>query len=186
MQVYFKADTNNTGAATLNLNGLGAVAIKKDATDDLEDDDIVSGQIVHVVYDGTNWQLNLGISSEGMFSGSKACASHQRLGNILTGSAGCLYDPTTGVAGGATKVITAAISPAPVTDGGDFIEGTHCYVKLGGSLSGATSVQLTLNGIGPKNILHANQQQIQGTDGSQDDIWHCVYDRANGTWFKIG
>lgn len=58
MVVHFKANTANTGACTLNVNGLGAVAIKKlGGTKDLSDDEIKAGQIVTVVYDGTNFQM---------------------------------------------------------------------------------------------------------------------------------
>jgi hypothetical protein len=57
MTVRFKANTANTGAATLNVNGLGAKTIKKNHDQDLADGDIESGQIVEVVYDGTNFQM---------------------------------------------------------------------------------------------------------------------------------
>jgi hypothetical protein len=56
----FKANTANTGAATVNFNGTGAVTIKKAAggiTTDLEDNDIRAGQWVEVVYNGTNYQM---------------------------------------------------------------------------------------------------------------------------------
>jgi hypothetical protein len=56
----FKANTANTGAATINFNGLGAKTIKKVAggvTTDLSDNDIRAGQWVDVVYDGTNMQM---------------------------------------------------------------------------------------------------------------------------------
>lgn len=56
----FKANTANTGAATLALNGLSAVTIKKAAggiTTDLATNDIRAGQWVDVVYDGTNFQM---------------------------------------------------------------------------------------------------------------------------------
>ena len=53
----FKADVANTGACTLNVNAKGAKAIKKLNNQDLEDDDIEIGQIVEVVYDGTNFQM---------------------------------------------------------------------------------------------------------------------------------
>jgi hypothetical protein len=56
----FTANTANTGAATLNLNGLGAKTIKKvvgGITIDLTDNDIRVGQIVDVIYDGTNMQM---------------------------------------------------------------------------------------------------------------------------------
>lgn len=57
MVVHFKANTANTGAATLNVNSLGAVTIKKHHDQDLEDNDIESGQVVTVVHDGTNFQM---------------------------------------------------------------------------------------------------------------------------------
>lgn len=56
----FKANTANTGACTVNFNGLGAKTIKKAAggiTTDLADNDIRAGQWVDLVYDGTNMQM---------------------------------------------------------------------------------------------------------------------------------
>jgi hypothetical protein len=57
MIINFKADVANTGACTLNVNGLGAKAIKKNVSSDLTDGDIQASQIVTVIYDGTNFQL---------------------------------------------------------------------------------------------------------------------------------
>jgi hypothetical protein len=54
---HFKAGTANTGACTLNVNTLGAKTIKKLHDQDLADNDIEVGQIVTVVYDGTNFQM---------------------------------------------------------------------------------------------------------------------------------
>lgn len=59
MSVFLKPDTGNTGAATLNINSLGAKTIKKisgGSLVDLDDGDIEAGQIVHLVYDGTYFQ----------------------------------------------------------------------------------------------------------------------------------
>jgi len=53
----FKAGTANTGACTLNINGLGAKTIKKAGSLDLDTGDIVANQIVEVTYDGTNMQM---------------------------------------------------------------------------------------------------------------------------------
>jgi len=55
--VTFKAGTANTAAATLNVSGLGAKAIKKNVNIDLATGDILASQIITVVYDGTNFQL---------------------------------------------------------------------------------------------------------------------------------
>ena len=57
MTIRFKANTANTGAATLNVNSLGAKTIKKNVSQDLETGDISANQIITVVYDGTNFQL---------------------------------------------------------------------------------------------------------------------------------
>ena len=57
---WFKANTLNTGAATVNFNSLGAKAIKITSggiTTDPLDNCIRAGQYVEVVYDGTNMQM---------------------------------------------------------------------------------------------------------------------------------
>ena len=56
----FKANTANTGSATVNFNGVGAVALKKAAgglTTDLATNDIRANQWVDVVYDGVNGSM---------------------------------------------------------------------------------------------------------------------------------
>lgn len=58
----FKANTINTGPATLAVDGLAATAIVKDVNVPLVNGDIKANQIVEVVYDGTNFQM---ISSNG-------------------------------------------------------------------------------------------------------------------------
>jgi hypothetical protein len=64
---HFKANTANTGAATINFNALGAVTIKKpfggSITTDLNDNDIKAGQWVDLLYDGTNMQMTSQIAN---------------------------------------------------------------------------------------------------------------------------
>ena len=57
LMVNFKANTVNTDACTLNINGLGAKTIKKLHDQDLATNDIEAGQIATVVYDGTYFQM---------------------------------------------------------------------------------------------------------------------------------
>jgi hypothetical protein len=57
LEVLFKADVANTGAATLGVNVLAAKPIRKNGTTVLEDGDIPAGGIAHVKYDGTYFQL---------------------------------------------------------------------------------------------------------------------------------
>ncbi len=57
MVLNFKADVVNTGAATLNVNSLGAKTIKKHNDQDLINGDIEANQLITVIYDGTNFQM---------------------------------------------------------------------------------------------------------------------------------
>ena len=57
MPMYFKALNANTGASTLNVNGLGVKTLHKNGNSDLISGDIVAGQIIAVAYDGTSLQL---------------------------------------------------------------------------------------------------------------------------------
>ncbi len=54
---HFTAQTVNTGASTLNVNGKGAKAILKQHDVVLGNGDIEAGQIVTVIYDGTQFQM---------------------------------------------------------------------------------------------------------------------------------
>jgi hypothetical protein len=55
--IFVKFTNANTGAATLNVNSLGAKAIKKSGTTALAAGDIAADQILALQYDGTNFQV---------------------------------------------------------------------------------------------------------------------------------
>jgi hypothetical protein len=57
MSVLFKANTVNTGASTLNINGMGAKAIVKGITTALADADILALMWCQCVYDGVAFVL---------------------------------------------------------------------------------------------------------------------------------
>ena len=71
MVIQFKANTANTGASSLNVNTLGAIAIKKRNDQDTETGDIESGQIVTVVYDGTNFQMQSQVANTPLLVASR-------------------------------------------------------------------------------------------------------------------
>ena len=57
-QIFAIKFTNaNTGASTINLNSLGAQAIRKNGTTALASGDIAAGQLHLLAYDGTNFQI---------------------------------------------------------------------------------------------------------------------------------
>jgi hypothetical protein len=64
---WFRANTANTGSATLSLNGLGVKPIVKQSNQPLASNDIRAGQWVMVTYDGSNMQMQ---SQTGNASGS--------------------------------------------------------------------------------------------------------------------
>lgn len=57
MRIVFKPDTTNTGAASVNVNGLGAQVLKAAGATDVAAGRIAAGQIVDILYDGANFQL---------------------------------------------------------------------------------------------------------------------------------
>jgi len=87
--VNFKAGTANTGAATININGLGAKAIVKNYNEALVTGDILSGQIVQVAYDvtGDNFQMLSPVASVNFTFGtaSKAAGDASTTQNIAHG-----------------------------------------------------------------------------------------------------
>lgn len=57
MEVYFIANTVNTGACTINVNGLGAKNLVRPTAVTPSNSDIAALGMVHAVYDGTNFQM---------------------------------------------------------------------------------------------------------------------------------
>ena len=57
LAVAIKISTTNTGAMTLNLNGLGAKSVLLDAANAVRAGDCAAGVIAFFTYDGTAWQL---------------------------------------------------------------------------------------------------------------------------------
>lgn len=57
-RLYFKANHTITGSASFNRASLGAKTIKKlDGATNLDAGDIVNGQLVEIIYDGTNYLM---------------------------------------------------------------------------------------------------------------------------------
>lgn len=61
--ILFKASFTNTGAATMNVDGIGAIDLRKNGTTALASGDVVNGNCYAALYDGTVLQII------GLFSG---------------------------------------------------------------------------------------------------------------------
>ena len=72
----FWAHTENTGPATLNINGLGAKAIKNHVGGDIAVGQIQVDQIVLVVYDGTDFVLQATQTHDPVFTGDMVVSGY--------------------------------------------------------------------------------------------------------------
>jgi hypothetical protein len=80
--IYFIAANSNTGASTLNVNGLGVAAIVNANGQALNAGQIVGGQVAAVMYYNGNWLLissPLGIPTQGSFSATVTGGSNAPL-----------------------------------------------------------------------------------------------------------
>jgi hypothetical protein len=109
----FVAVATNTGAATINLNSLGAKSITKSGSTALAAGDIVSGQLYLIEYDGTRFQLINPSSVSGVTS-------------ISFGSTG--LTPSTTTSGAVTVAGTLAAA-----NGGTGTSGTTANLTVDGT-----------------------------------------------------
>jgi hypothetical protein len=86
----FVAAGANTGAVTININGLGAKAVTKSGATALAGGDIPAGAAVQVFYDGTQFQLSSGAG--GGSSGVNLLTQANGV-NVLAGTGQVLVGP---------------------------------------------------------------------------------------------
>ena len=86
-QVFrFVAAGANTGAVTINLNGLGAKSVTKLGSTALVSGDIVSGSIVNITYDGTRFQLKSDASAPDATDTSKGIVELATAAEVQAGT----------------------------------------------------------------------------------------------------
>ncbi len=72
--ISFKVSANNTAAVTLNVNGSGSSNVYKNNNAPLIANELKAGQVITVVYDGTDWEM----------VGADNLGNHQATQNITT------------------------------------------------------------------------------------------------------
>lgn len=70
ISVTFKANVVNSGSATIEINGLGAIVINKNSNQALVPGDIAANQFVTLIYDGTKFQMVTPSSAPSGFANS--------------------------------------------------------------------------------------------------------------------
>lgn len=160
MEVVFKALNTNTAASTINVNGLGIVPIKRGNVIALSASDIVSGSMIRLTYDGTNFQMT-GYLGTGTNT------------NTVT-SAGIPYIADSGT----VNALIGTFSPA--ITGGTQIAGLTLAIKLANTITGACTINV--NGLGLKNVFTGDLQNPPSSVFVTGEVLIIEYD---GTQYQI-
>ena len=96
----FVVANTNTGAVTLNVDGLGAKAITRDGTTALAAADLVAAEVVVVVYDGTRFQVvNPNAATNFRVTGTLGVTGATTLSSTLGVTGAATLSSTLGVTG---------------------------------------------------------------------------------------
>ncbi len=157
--IFIKFSNKNTGAATINLNSLGAKSIKRLNGDALAADDIYDSMIAALAYDGTNFQL-LNQNMATVISGLKTDILNNAYRYAASSSAANTY--------------TATLSPAPTA----YTTGESVFIKFTNA-STTSAPTLNLNSLGAKTITLANGGTLASGAIAANMIGEFVYDGTN-------
>ena len=114
---FFVAPATNTGACTLNINAIGVKSVTKQGATALVAGDIVSGAVVQVVYDGTQFQLlnpaavnSFSAGSTGLTPSTATTGAVTLAGTLAVANGGTGQTSSTG-----SGAVVLATSPTLVT-----------------------------------------------------------------------
>ena len=166
-QFSFLVANTNTGAVTINVDGIGAKAITRTGTTALVAGDMVAGQAVEIIYDGTRFQLVNGNS----FTNLKVSGTLGVTGaSTFTGTVGAVDVTTTGN----TILGNASTDTLNVGNGG-LVKDASGNVGIGLTPSAWTDSIGVIQGIAGTYAISAN-----GTNNNQFDLLSNAY-RNGGT-----
>lgn len=181
----FKAGGTNTGAVTLNLNGLGAKAVQKRGAA-LVAGDITTNNVVTIVYDGTQFQM---ISPTAVEAASTTVAGIVELANELETAVGTdttrAVTPNSlngklpwGSTPGTADAIAVTYSPALT----GLPDGQLCFFRAAAANT-STTPTFNPNGLGPKTIVkNGNQPLVAGDIAGQYHEIMLRYEGTNTRW----
>jgi len=145
--IWFTPPANNTGAFTVNVNGLGAVAVKlQDGTDPAADSVTTTG-IFGIHHNGTNFRL---LNAAGL-TGLGVTASAAEL-NILDG--------VTATAAELNKTDDSAAAVA------GFVSATRIYINTDGGDDSSFDIDA--------NVTEGNWESVGPTGSGADNIWTAM------------
>lgn len=176
LAVRFKANTANTGPATLNVNSLGATAILRPDGTALQTGDIVAGQVAEVIYRNGSFYLLSPFGKQVI----RKCGSTTRAGTAASG------DQTIAHGLGRSPEKVRVTVRALGNDGG-----TNHIVGSDGSYDGSTQGALYFSESVSGHSAEAGQNTaniVEMHDGSASQIASVTVDATNITlsWTKTG
>lgn len=162
----------NTGASTINVNGLGVVNLLNQDTSALRAGQIANNQIVQMMYKGGNWLL-----LSGSFAGGVLAVA----GSVTAPSISFLFDSSTGFYMAGSGEIDIAI--------GGFVSGKITKGQASGSLTGVSgTVNVVANYWITNNMCFVEVPQVNGTSNatSLTLVFTTTAVRpANAQWLSI-
>lgn len=170
-KIMFFATHANTGASTLAVNGLSAIPIKKDVSMALASGDILAGQLVEVVYDGTNFQTVGGAGGAATWGSITGTLSSQTDLETALQQESAVYAADTGTA----NAYAVALTVAPTLVAGSLVVFKAAHANTGAST-------LAVNGGAAKSLVKKANQALVAGDILAGQIIEAVYD---GTNFQI-
>jgi len=165
MTVNFKAAFENTGAISVNVNGLGNIPVKKNFNIDIEAGDIKLNQVVSIMYDGTNFQML------------------SQLGKVSGGLTSEVFSPSTCVSPAKTSVTWGDFYPAAAASGYEL---KNCYARsyYGSDPSGWITLGMSTSGCsggssaGNKYPTSSSTWSTVMHTNAQNMYWFAVYGRV--------
>lgn len=159
MRVAVKIANANSGPSTLNINGLGAHAVKRATGADVNSGDLKAGQVAAFVFDGSFWQM---VNFLGFTSDTTV--------NNFTMQIPFAVDT------GAVNAIVATFNPAITV----LAAGNPFLVKVSNTNSG--SVTLKANALPTSQLVWPDQSQLAPSDIINGGLIFVVFD---GTKFQL-
>jgi len=173
MRLIFKANTINTGTATINVNSLGAKTIVKGVNTTLDDGDIQANQICTIVYDGTNFVLqNPSVVTTGFLSsGAPGTTTTNTTATVLTYAlAGGILSTNKGVKIRVSTTIavnaTGNVASYTVAYGGTTIATWAVTHAATPTYTSTIVCDILLMGSGATNTQHASMISTRVLGGS--------------------
>ena len=157
-QFSFLVANTNTGAVTINVDGIGAKAITRTGTTALVAGDMVAGQAVEIIYDGTRFQLvngnsftnlkvsgTLGVTGIATFTAQPIVSSLTASLPVFTdASKGLVSNTMTGT--GNVVMSTNAVLTTPALGTPSALVGTNITGTAAGLTAGTVTTNANLTG----------------------------------------